>query len=64
VLAQQPETIIQVEQTELALESQLARAICVHLCPIEAGMESEQGDQTEDCSSHSRSLSRAGRRRW
>ncbi len=63
VLAQEPVTIVQVEQTEMALEHLLARAICVRLCPFAAGMDSGEEDQTEDCTSHLRSSRSAGRHR-
>lgn len=63
VLAQQPVTIVQVEQTELALESQIARAVIVRLSAFGVETGSELGDQSEDCSQPSRSLSKTGRRR-
>ncbi len=63
VLAQQPVTIVQVEQTELALESQLARAILVRVCPREAGDGAGQGDQDDGRIVPSRWWRRIGRRR-
>lgn len=38
------------EHPRLALESQMARAICVRLGSFEAGVGTDQGDQTEDLS--------------
>lgn len=63
VIAQHPVTIVQVEQTELALESQLARAIWVRVCPFDLERAAEDGDQAGASSRFSSWVRRAGRHR-